>query len=135
MRRLHETIDAIRSGLRGPLTENELAAFARELKSEGRVDLAIDTTGDNTRIIIRMNRPTQSAGLLARLSKREREVALLVARGLTNGEIADRLSLSVATVKDHVHHILARLEMKSRVAVARALADVGDDSQSPSEDS
>jgi DNA-binding NarL/FixJ family response regulator len=126
MRRLHTAIEAFHSGERGPLTQEELAAFASDLKPGARVRLTLDTIGARTRLVIRIDEPPRSTRLLASLSKREREVALLVAHGLSNLEIAARLSLSIGTVKDHVHHILTRLNLKSRVAVARALADACD---------
>jgi pimeloyl-ACP methyl ester carboxylesterase/DNA-binding CsgD family transcriptional regulator len=54
----------------------------------------------------------------AALSRREREVASLVARGLSNREIAGRLYLSERTIDNHVHHILDKLGFNSRVQVA-----------------
>jgi DNA-binding NarL/FixJ family response regulator len=48
------------------------------------------------------------------LSPREREVALLVARGLANKGIALELGLSVGTVKLHVHHIFLKLGKHKR---------------------
>jgi pimeloyl-ACP methyl ester carboxylesterase/DNA-binding CsgD family transcriptional regulator len=56
------------------------------------------------------------------LSRREREVAQLLARGLSNREIAGRLYLSERTIDNHVHHILDKLGFDSRVQVATWLA-------------
>ena len=58
------------------------------------------------------------------LSPRERDVALLVARGLTNKEVARELGLCDGTVKIHLHNIFQKLGAKSRynLIVQRATA-------------
>lgn len=65
----------------------------------------------------------QESGLVEPLSDREVEVLRLIAEGLTNQEIADRLYLSLHTVKVHARNIYAKLGVKNRTqAVARGKA-------------
>jgi DNA-binding NarL/FixJ family response regulator len=53
-----------------------------------------------------------------RMTKREREVIDLIAEGLSNKEIAQRLSIATYTVKSHVHNILDKLALHTRLQVA-----------------
>jgi DNA-binding NarL/FixJ family response regulator len=55
------------------------------------------------------------------LTKREREVVELVAEGLTNPEIAQRLVISLQTVKRHVSHVFAKLGVTARSELALEL--------------
>ena len=55
---------------------------------------------------------------LATLTPREHEVAVGVARGETNAEIAARLFMSLATVKSHITHILNKLALTNRTQIA-----------------
>jgi len=54
-----------------------------------------------------------------RMTKRERQVIELVADGFTNKEIAQNLHLSTYTVKSHVHNILEKLSLNTRVQIAK----------------
>ncbi|MFC4852340.1 ATP-binding protein [Actinophytocola glycyrrhizae] len=69
------------------------------------------------------NRHRQAAAGWASLTASEARVARLVADGLANREIAERLVLSVRTVESHVSHILAKLGMRSRVDIVRGGGD------------
>jgi NarL family two-component system response regulator LiaR len=70
--------------------------------------------------LIQPDDPTTSIG--QDLTRRERQVLALLVKGLTNPEIAERLTISRATVKVHVSHILAKLEVSNRgEAIALAI--------------
>ena len=62
--------------------------------------------------------PTSPARAANGLTQREQEVAALVARGLTNRQIAAELVITEGTAANHVKHILARLVLDSRVQIA-----------------
>lgn len=53
-----------------------------------------------------------------RMTKREREVIELIADGMSNKEIAQKLNLATHTVKSHVHNILEKLALQTRLEVA-----------------
>jgi DNA-binding CsgD family transcriptional regulator len=67
--------------------------------------------------------PTSSFGLYNSLgiSRRERQVAECLIEGLTNQEIADRLFISVATVKDHNHNLFRKCGVRNRVELVNLL--------------
>jgi DNA-binding NarL/FixJ family response regulator len=64
-------------------------------------------------------RPTNAE----RMTKREREIVALIADGLSNKEIARRLNIATYTVKSHVHNILEKLALRSRMQIAMQTHD------------
>ena len=69
---------------------------------------------------------TSSAGPSPTPTKREIEVAGLIAEGLTNKEIAARLVISPRTVQGHVEHLLVKLGFTSRAQIAVWVGEVND---------
>ncbi len=62
-----------------------------------------------------VERAPEDAGLLDRLTDREREVLQLLGEGLSNAEVAERLVVGEATVKTHVSNCLSKLHLRDRV--------------------
>jgi DNA-binding NarL/FixJ family response regulator len=62
----------------------------------------------------RTKQPSEPSAALAELTSREREVMALVAEGLTNAEIGERLFMSPATARTHVSRILTKLGARDR---------------------
>ncbi len=111
--------EALRAGAAGFILKNAPAEDlidAVRTVAAGEALLAASVT---RRVIDRFveRRPEPDAvRQIDRLSTREREVLLLVAEGLSNAEIAERLVLGEATVKTHIGSILAKLGLRDRVA-------------------
>jgi DNA-binding NarL/FixJ family response regulator len=110
--------DALRAGAAGFLLKD---VTAERLVSAVEETAAGETPMDGgvlRRVIDQFVRrrpdPTLS-GRLGELSEREVEVLGLIGSGLSNTEIAEHLFISVATVKSHVRHILAKLDLRDRV--------------------
>ena len=68
---------------------------------------------------------TDNSALTLPISDREREIATLVAKGLANREIADKLFVSVRTVEGHLHRIYAKLGIEEREQLVHLMRTVG----------
>ena len=111
--------EAMRAGASGFLLKSapagELAGAVRAVAS-GDVLLAPAITKRLIEEFVSKSPPGQEAPpFVDLLTDREREVLLMVARGLSNAEIAAELVVSDATVKTHVNRILGKLGLRDRV--------------------
>ena len=69
--------------------------------------------------------PVEGVPGLDQLSDREREVLALIGAGRTNAEIARELFISMATVKTHVRHVFAKLDLRDRVHAVVVAREAG----------
>lgn len=116
------------------------AGFAGYIARNASIDSLCTTLGEI--VEGRLNCPPEISGCLLRalfrkesisepsesdsdpdLTKRESEVLELLGQGLSNKEISNKLCLSVATVKHHVHNILEKLKLERRAQVMRRVRD------------
>jgi DNA-binding NarL/FixJ family response regulator len=63
---------------------------------------------------------------VVRMTKREREIITLIADGLSNKEIAQRLNIATHTVKSHVHNIMEKLALHTRLQIAKFIHEEND---------
>ncbi|WP_182112523.1 MULTISPECIES: response regulator transcription factor [unclassified Actinotalea] len=113
--------DALRAGASGFLlkdTEPELLVAG--LRAVHRGEALLGPTVVRRLIESYLERPRavdedSTAAALARLTERERETLRLLAEGLTNAEIAQRLYVAETTVKTHVGRVLMKLDLRDRV--------------------
>ncbi len=132
-------VDALRAGASGFLLKNaepEKLVDAVRVVGNGHALLAPEvtrrviermTTGDTSHTVengsaTRLSAPPRELDLL---TNREREVLVLIGRGLSNGEIATELFVGEATVKTHVSNVLAKLHLRDRVQAVVLAHELG----------
>jgi DNA-binding NarL/FixJ family response regulator len=120
--------EALRAGASGFLLKDaapdELVSAVR-LVARGDALLAPAVTRRVIEEFARRAAPSPPNPGLEGLTPREREVLLLVARGLSNAEIAHELFLTPGTVKTHVGHILRKLGARDRVQAVVTVYESG----------
>ena len=111
---IYEALNAGASGfvLKDDPPEQLLAAV--RTVAAGEALLSPQVTKRVIRQFSRLPRPTQPAGF-DELTAREQEIFRLLADGLSNAEIAERLVITDSTVKSHITHILQKLGLRDRV--------------------
>jgi DNA-binding NarL/FixJ family response regulator len=119
---------ALRAGASGFLLKDappeELASAVR-LIADGEALLAPSVTRRVIEEFARVGRDPAAGAALADLTDRELDVLRLVARGLSNAEIAQELTIGETTVKTHVGNILMKLDVRDRAQAVVAAYESG----------
>ena len=97
----------------------EVIRLAREVQLRSGITVDFEATPElgQPLVVVRMP-PSRPSARLQSLTPRECEVAILIADGLSNKQIARRLGITIGTVKHYVHQILEKTGLHSRVAIA-----------------
>jgi len=123
-------VEALRAGASGFLLKDVTPAdFVRAIRIVAAGD-ALISPSVTRRLLDRFARlavpaDERHAEGLRQLTQREQEVLKLVAQGLSNGEIAERLTLAEPTVKTHVSHLLMKLDLRDRAQLVVMAYEVG----------
>ena len=120
-----DVFEFVQAGVSGFMLKNiSVAEFLKTIRSvyEGDQVLPSHLTGSLfTQIVEHAVNGSKPSAIIesVRMTKRERQVIELIADGSTNKEIAQKLHLSTYTVKSHVHNILEKLTLHTRVQIAK----------------
>lgn len=120
-----DVLEFVQAGVSGfILKEANIVELLKTIRSvyEGAQVLPYQLTGSLFSQIVKQE--FYVSGLSAinksvRMTKREQQVIKLIADGLTNKEIAEELHVSIYTVKSHVHNILEKLALNTRIQIAK----------------
>ena len=112
---IREAVQAGATGyiLKGGSTTELIRALRAVAQGAASLDPAVAV-----RVLTIMRQDAQRGNPFAGLTRREMEILALLSRGKTNGEIADALTMSEKTVRNHVSAILAKLDVENRFAAA-----------------
>ncbi|MBL8822603.1 MAG: response regulator transcription factor [Planctomycetia bacterium] len=104
-----------------PLTD--LIELSKQVKTDNgiTIDFRASESLGSPMVVVQVPQQCGDTPFFRELSKREQDVASLIARGLSNKQIAKKLHIALPTVKDHVHRILVKAELPNRTAIAVAM--------------
>jgi DNA-binding NarL/FixJ family response regulator len=118
---------AMKAGARGYLLKgSNQEEIVRAIRAVGNGE-AIFGPGVARRLMRYFDTPTPApvSQAFPGLTERETEVLIMIAQGLTNQQIADRLFVSVKTVRNHVTNVLSKLQVADRAQAALRARDAG----------
>jgi DNA-binding CsgD family transcriptional regulator len=119
--RLREYVVSLRHDTGGSLPVDRLVGLASDVPPGAGVTLDLRASEQLGAPLVVLRLPAAAPPVrLAGLTRREAEVCSLIAEGRANKQIAARMGIALATVKDHVHRILRKTGLPNRAALAVA---------------
>lgn len=123
---------ALKAGASGYLLKRSTPAEVRDAIRDVRQGGAPMTAEIARRVVEAFHQPVKSEQTEdLKLSKRETEILELLCEGLANKEIADRLDISVETVRVHLKHVYEKLHVRSRTEAAMKFRDSKEEPRFP----
>ena len=122
-----EVLDCAERGAAGYVTRDasvEELAGTIQRAAKGELNCSPRTAGTLIRRLGMLAAELKPGPPTVRLTRREREVGALMGEDLSNKDIATRLRIEVATVKNHVHNVLDKLQVHRRAEAARLLGQL-----------
>jgi len=120
----HAALECIEAGAHGYVSRNgtiEDLMTTVESVVRGEARCSPGLAASLFRRVAALASENEGACSLRLLTERERQIVELLAQGLSNREIAERLGIEPATAKNHVHHILEKLQIRRRSQVGSRL--------------
>ena len=124
---------ALKAGASGYLLKRSTPSDVRDAIRDVRSGGAPMSAEIARRVVEAFHQPAkpEHSGAEVKLSKRETEILELLCEGLANKEIADRLDISVETVRVHLKHVYEKLHVRSRTEAAMKFRDSKEEPRFP----
>jgi len=115
-----EALEALRLGVRGiVLKEQAPESLVHCVRKVAAGDFWLERKAFSLAVEALLRRESGAREVAGLLTPREIEIARMVAEGLSNKEVSERLAISGGTVKVHLHHIYRKLKVPGRVGLMR----------------
>jgi DNA-binding NarL/FixJ family response regulator len=118
-----DIIEFVQAGISGFILKDAIAKeFLQTIRSVAKGDKVLPSNLSGSlfsQIKKQASNKEKPNRMDVRMTKREREIIHLIAEGLSNKEIVGRLNLSLNTVKSHIHNILEKMALHTRVQIAK----------------
>lgn len=118
---LSSVVAKLENGALRPIPQSIIKTLAPLARPGLQLKIDLDASQAIGAPLVMLSDRRTDSPLLSALTPRQKQVAKLVTNGLTNRQIAAELGITIATVKDHVHAILQRLDLPSRATLTAAL--------------